>query len=137
MRSGLSVDQRFESYIDRTPGCWIWTGPRNQDGYGRFHFRSGDKWATRVAHRISFEKAGGVVPNGLMLDHLCRNPSCVNPDHLEPVTNVENMRRGWYGRSLCIHGHPLDGLNTTTGHRRCKTCHRLDERRRRAERSRT
>jgi hypothetical protein len=69
--------------------CWIWLGGHNERGYGR------TQWRGRMmpAHRMMFERAGGVVPDGQQLDHLCGVPSCVNPEHLEPVTAAENTRR--------------------------------------------
>jgi hypothetical protein len=70
--------------------CWLWKGGTNSRGYGRC------RWNGRMqpAHRAFYERAGGTVPEGLQLDHLCRVPRCVNPGHLEPVTGVENVRRG-------------------------------------------
>ncbi len=77
-------------YIVRNNGCWEWQRCRDKDGYGHMS-RLGVRY---LAHRYFYERAKGSVPGGLQLDHLCRNPSCVNPDHLEPVTNAENGRRG-------------------------------------------
>jgi hypothetical protein len=77
--------------------CWLWLGSVDRKGYG--HVRTGTK-NSRV-HTVAYELAVGAVPSGLMLDHVCRNPSCCNPAHLEPVTNQENVRRG---RSLVYVG---------------------------------
>jgi hypothetical protein len=75
--------------------CWIWQGFRNAHGYGHFSFRvRRGEYANKQAHLWRWELANGPVPDGLVIDHLCRNPSCVNPDHLEPVTHAENVRRG-------------------------------------------
>lgn len=80
------------------------------------------------AHRAAYERAIGPIPAGLVIDHLCRNPWCANPEHLEAVTNRENSRRGLRGRLVvaCPNGHPYDPANTlyrANGHRRCRTCH--------------
>lgn len=69
--------------------CWIWRGVLDIDGYGVVR-RAGRKYR---AHRLSYEIAGRVIPEGYVLDHLCRTRGCVNPDHLEAITNVENRRR--------------------------------------------
>ena len=101
-------------------GCWWWTKSRSADGYG---------WAslddkTHQAHRLVYTLLRGAPPEGKVLDHKCRVRHCVNPDHLEPVTNLENLRRSALtpaGMSVCAKGHPL-GHN---GHqRRCLVCHR-------------
>jgi len=70
--------------------CWIWQGTLNADGYGEFSVSSKRK----LAHRVIYERHRGAIPEGLDIDHLCKVHSCVNPDHLEAVTNKENIRRG-------------------------------------------
>lgn len=70
--------------------CWIWVGTTDDKGYGRV--RTGKR--LKRTHQVTFALVGGVVPAGMMLDHKCRTPACCNPDHLEPVTNQENVRRG-------------------------------------------
>jgi len=113
-------------------GCWEWTGAMASNGYGTFHVPGTKSNVTR-SHEFSYHLFVGPVPDGLELDHLCHNPKCINPDHLEPVTHQENMTRGLLfnsnrGNCLkthCIHGHPFDELNTYVGkdgHRHCKTC---------------
>lgn len=110
-------------------GCWEWTGYKSELGYGQFN-KKGNKTNGRKlmkAHRFAYECLVGPIPDGLELDHLCRNPSCVNPAHLEPVTHRENMRRGVLGaRTHCLHGHPFDEENTYTHPsvrgRICRTC---------------
>lgn len=126
-----TAEQRFrDKYVIADSGCWEWTAYRDSHGYGEF----GSDGKTHRAHRFGYELARGPIPEGLELDHLCRNPSCVNPDHLEPVTHTENMHRGngWSGLNIrkeqCPNGHPYDSENTHLdryGHRRCRACNRI------------
>jgi hypothetical protein len=108
-------------------GCHIWIGCRDEHGYGKLLSR-GKKWS---AHRFAYESARGPIPSGLTLDHLCRVPSCVNPDHLEPVSLRENILRGRAGeqvrRTHCPRGHPYSGENLIVyGRKRfCRECKRL------------
>lgn len=116
----------FARKIDHSaPGsCWEWAGGVDKQGYGR-HLGQG-------AHRVSYEHFVGPVPEGMELDHLCRNIRCVNPDHLDPVTRAENMRRRYALVTHCKNGHPFDEANTywrPEGHRDCRACFR-DRRRR-------
>lgn len=136
--------KRFWSKVDRSGDCWLWLRATSSKGYGRFWV--GGAWQADVlAHRVAYELEVGPVPDGLTIDHLCRNTSCVNPDHLEPVTNRENILRGTGPAALrarqthCKRGHPFDEVNTRfTGlgaQRSCRACHADRERRRRARRS--
>lgn len=97
-----SLGERFWEKVDRTDTCWLWKGGRRNHGYGGFTI-SQHKYQ---AHRVAYELLVGPIPDGLTLDHLCRVRLCVNPDHLEPVTNKENVRRGLW-KILCKRGHPL------------------------------
>lgn len=95
-------------------GCWRWTASLMNTGYGQVsvHLPEGRRHTMRLAHRIVYELMVGPIPEGLQLDHLCRNRWCVRPDHLEPVTARENMRRGHFGmKTHCPQGHPYSGDN--------------------------
>lgn len=133
--------ERFSEKVSiASTGCWEWTAGLGTDGYGRFYPGEGAPPGTKVmAHRFSYQLFVGEIPEGLDIDHLCRNHSCVNPDHLEPVTRRENLRRGVgfiaenFRKSHCPAGHPYDDENTWTdkgGGRHCRTCHRDRERER-------
>lgn len=108
-------------------GCWEWQAYRDRGGYGVFG-------AGKRAHRISWEESNGSIPEGLVIDHLCENPPCVNPEHLTPTTHRENVLRGTKSASAlnrrkthCPQGHPYDETNTRLtpdGRRACRACHR-------------
>lgn len=82
--------------VDQTTGCWLFIGGQTGDGYGRFSVNG----RLEVPHRTAYEMFVGEIPAGLQLDHLCRTRHCVNPDHLEPVTPSENIRRSFAARKL-------------------------------------
>lgn len=91
------LPKRFTSKICVMPnGCWEWRGTHDKDGYGHFRIGSRTNGSLRMvlAHRFAYETLVGPIPEGLQLDHLCRNTPCVNPLHLEVVTLQENIRRG-------------------------------------------
>lgn len=139
----IPLEERFWSKVEKTDGCWNWMANKDRNGYGRF-WPTGRQ--TAMAHRVSYELMVGPIPAGLQIDHLCRNTSCVRPDHLEPVTRTENMRRGVTAFSAvnarkthCPAGHPLSGENLREGRpsrsskeRTCRECHNEKSRQRRA-----
>ncbi len=98
-----------KTFMPSSEGCWLWRGSRNDRGYGRIGtWREGGFYT----HRVSYELAYGEIPEGLTIDHLCRNTSCLNPTHLEAVTIAENLRRGTVLITHCPHGHEYTAENT-------------------------
>jgi hypothetical protein len=99
--SATTLESRFWSKVTKTETCWIWTGSDNAIGYGRISVDG----RLHYAHRWSYEQARGPIPDGWVVDHLCRTPQCVNPSHLEAVTHHENNVRGkpkrWYPCPSC------------------------------------
>lgn len=127
--------QKLEDRIHKTDTCWIWkgenSGQKSSGKYGRFKMFN----KTYQAHRVSYEYFTQTkIPDGLVLDHLCRNTLCVNPEHLEAVTRKENTLRGEgrtakaFRRNVCLYGHPLTGSNLKIDSgrgeqwRTCRTC---------------
>ena len=117
---------RFWENVNKTESCWIWTAALDQDGYGKCR-RDGVK----RAHRVAYEELVGPIPAGLHLDHLCRVRECVNPEHLQPVTNLLNLMRGQTfaainaAKTHCPKGHEYTPENTqrkANGSRICRTC---------------
>lgn len=121
----------FLSKIDRSDKCWEWRGGSTSEGYGQF------AWKQRpiLAHRLSFWLLRGSLTKGLVIDHLCRNRLCVNPDHLEEVTSSENIKRGKgiyvlnSAKTRCKNGHLFDSANTyhrpDGKGRECRLCRKL------------
>lgn len=111
--------------------CWEWTGAIAANGYARKTIRG----RSQSAHKISWQLANGPVPKGLCIDHLCRNRRCVNPAHLEAVSQGENLKRGDTQaaknstKTHCLRGHEFTPENTYLhdGKRNCKACMRIRE----------
>lgn len=127
MRRTIPPADRFWAMVDRRgpDECWEWTGARQPNHYGTFGL-------TRTkcvrAHRFAYELCVGPIPEGLVIDHLCSNPSCVNPMHLEAVTTQENRQRSADRMTTCKHGHPYTEDNIivrATGRRSCRECNRI------------
>jgi len=112
-------------------GCWLWTGPRNRGGYGGTirAWRTG--W---LAHRLAYTVMVGEIPDGFQIDHLCRVRHCINPTHLEAVTQAENLRRQGAAVTHCPKGHEYTRENTyyapssPRSQRRCRECARISSR---------
>lgn len=127
-----TLSERFEAMLDRDApnGCWVWLGSRGRLGYGVTPKMGEVKSA--IAHRAYLQLLGYEVPDGMHVDHLCRNPPCCNPEHLEVVTPRENILRGVgasatnAAKTHCVNGHEFTEENTylrpDNGGRQCRTC---------------
>lgn len=127
-----TVAERFFAKVNKTGHCWIWTASPTQC-YGQFYVNGRQV----KAHRWAYELLVGPIPDGLSLDHLCRTPKCVRPDHLEPVSHKTNVLRGAAPTALnaikthCPQGHPYDEANTyidARGRRGCRVCRLISKR---------
>lgn len=135
--SMLSIEERFWAKVNKTDECWLWTGAKLPRGYGQFHVPG-----YKLAHRYAYELLVGPIPDTYTIDHTCRNPSCVRPDHLEPVTMRENLLRGDTvsgvnaRKTHCLRGHELSGANLMMygEYRQCRTCRNDGQNRRYRER---
>ncbi len=120
--------ERFWDKVDKNGVCWLFLGSNNGVGYGELRV----KGKKLYAHRISYEIHKGAIPDGLVIDHLCSQPNCVNPKHLEAVTFIENVRRGMGAKpkphirkDYCINGHNFsenEYIRKDGKGRNCKAC---------------
>lgn len=132
-----AFDRRYMKFVsipaDRD-ACWMWIGGIGRDGYGKFSI----DYKNRPAHRIAYAMFRGAIPTGMQIDHLCRTRACVNPAHLEPVTNRENTIRANAARgprTHCRRGHSRaeHGLMNTAGYLVCQLCRRENAARKRSQ----
>ena len=124
----VTPEDRFWAKVNKTSKCWLWIGRLDRLGYARFKI---DGVATSI-HRFAYQLLIGPIPVGLTLDHLCRVRHCVNPAHLEPVTQRDNTLRGEtlnatnIKKTHCSRNHPYDLINTywrhNDGGRDCRKC---------------
>jgi len=131
---GVTVIDRVFAHVSEVldNNCWLFEGSKDKAGYGKIRRFRGSMC---LAHRVMYEELIGEIPEALVLDHLCRTRNCVNPDHLEPVTQQENIKRGLgqgpalaalRNKTQCINGHSYTKENTyhhpKTNARNCKKC---------------
>ncbi len=125
---------RFWQKVRFTDTCWEWVAANTGSGHGVFRKSTTEKV---LAHRWAYENLVGPIPEGLTIDHLCRNRSCVLVDHLEPVSFKENVRRGMSPAvvtsrtGVCQRGHAMVGRNVIEridGGRQCRECHKVVKR---------
>lgn len=126
------IDRLMARVVKTDSGCWLWTGSTSYKGYGKIGVKKPEP-KTLATHVVTYNHYVGPVPEGCELDHLCRNPLCCNPDHLEPVTHKVNIQRGnspgaiVARTGLCKRGHAMEGDNVYyfpdgSGRRQCRTC---------------
>lgn len=132
----VTLLESFENGYVAEPnsGCWLWTRSLNNKGYGKLSGIGNGRWM--LAHRFGYEQLHGPIPVGLVLDHKCRTPSCVNPDHLEAVTQRVNSRRGSLAHiertGFCARSHVVTRRNAR-GNLYCQACNTLWHRQKNAK----
>jgi hypothetical protein len=123
--NGIFPKERLLRNTRKVGDCWLWQGTTTSDGYGKV----GINRRSWLAHRASYTMFKGPIPDGMTIDHLCQNILCVNPDHLEAVTDTENKRRSpKVQKTHCRRGHertPENILITTKGWKQCRICKAL------------
>ena len=124
-RVGETPEAIIRNRTEKVGLCWIWTGFKNNSGYGQTSFK-GKSWR---AHRLLYYLFKGPIANGMTIDHLCQNKACVNPEHLQVVSSSENIARRTKKKKKCLFGHHIKGKNRMIcylkryGKRVCKICH--------------
>lgn len=140
MKINEKLINRFMKYVKKTENCWEWIGVKNLQGYGRFCICYKGIYAQINAHRISYMIFKDSISKEMTVHHLCRNKSCVNPEHLELMTEKENRELSgcWSAKNRrkthCIYGHPFNNENTyyyilknKTRSRSCRICRRRNK----------
>ena len=134
---GLPIEERFWPKVEKTDGCWNWTGKPDKDGYGMFKIQVDGRWTNRRAHAVSYFIANGEWAKPMTL-HLCKgNRACVRPDHLYAGDNSDNQRDAvrdgthfWTAKTHCPQGHPYSEENTLrySSGRQCRECRKAANR---------
>jgi len=134
----MSDIERFMAKVDKQEnGCWLWTGAKDRGGYGEFHILINGQKKMEIAHRFSYEHFVAKLQGKQVIDHLCRNRGCVNPQHLEAVSTHENIMRGIGLASInsskthCKNGHEFTAENTyfrKGAGRQCRMCRVIENR---------
>jgi len=129
---GKTLEERFWPKVDKSGDCWVWTASKHPGGYGQIAMKPR---GMRGAHRVAWEMLRGPVPEGMQLDHLCRNRACVNPAHMEVVDQRTNVLRGSghtavnARKTVCKRGHSLADAYVHRGMRECRTCKLMKQKR--------
>ena len=127
----MDIEGRFNAKYVISDECWLWKASKLKSGYGLFTDENGK---TVTAHRWSFQHFHGAIPQGLVIDHICRNPSCVNPKHLQAITQSNNIQRSLLvkarsARTHCKNGHEFTAINTKyVKGQRGRRCARISKR---------
>lgn len=120
------VVERVITNIDVVGECWISRYSIGSHGYSQIGWKDGGRRFATLCHRVAWVHVFGPIPEGMTVDHICRQRRCVNPAHLRLLTNVDNARdNGMARRTACPAGHPYDDENTyrrANGHRQCRAC---------------